>query len=156
MVNFLGNIDLNSTKVRVIIGVVIILVVFLIWRRFRSEKLKPTSKKSTTKSTKSTKKSSKPIKSNKSEPEESFESDEETSVDPNVRADAQELFNLVHEGLAKGMQKTEFRAVVGDLADDYTFIELKQLYNDREKRNMDPLKTIDVTDYIKILQAESN
>ena len=75
-------------------------------------------------------------------------------IDEELREDAQELFDLVHEGLAKDMDKDEFSNLVGDLADSYTYIQLKQLYNDRISRNMNPLRTITVTDYIKILRDE--
>ena len=157
-------VDINSKNFKIAIVVVIVLVFIglYLWKRKR-ENIKSSKSSKTKKSSKSTKTKKKILKSPKKKVtfEDDYDDEDDESsedldeVDQNVRGDAEELFNLTHEGLAKGMQKSEFKALVGDLADDYTFIQLKQLYNDREKRNMDPLKSIDVTDYIKILQTEN-
>jgi hypothetical protein len=81
-------------------------------------------------------------------------SDKKTSKD--IQEDAKELYGIVHEGLARGMKKEEFDDLAGDLADNFTFIELKQLYNQCIDKKMDPLKAITLQDYIRILKKENS
>lgn len=85
---------------------------------------------------------------------ESSEDAGDGAISAALRSDAEELYGLVHEGLAKGIQQDEFERIAGEFADEYSFIELKQLYNSHIDRNLDPIKTITVTDYIRILQKE--
>lgn len=76
------------------------------------------------------------------------------SEDEDLREDAEELYNLVHEGMCSGMQQSEFEQAVDDLADAFIFIELKQLYNQCIDKNMDPEKAITINDYIRVLKRE--
>jgi hypothetical protein len=141
---------------RIQIALVLILaIVVLYFGYFRREKAS-TKKKPVKKSTKR-----KPIKraavkkndeQNGHDGDDEDDSDEE--IDTNLRADAEEVYNLTHEGLVKGMQANEFKRLVGDLATDMQFIELKQLYNDHRQRGLDPMRSISVVDYIKILKSE--
>ena len=161
---FLKKLDIGQLKLAAVAVLIIVIFVVYKWRKGKKEKVQP-KKKTPSKSTSDTKKRSSKSKP-KSKPKDDEGGDGESGdenmsnqngddeIDENLRGDAEELFNLAHEGLAKGMQKNDFKTLVGDLADDYTFIQLKQLYNDRERRNMNPLTTIHVTDYIKILQKE--
>lgn len=135
---------------RIQIALVLVLaIVVLYFGYFRREKT-TTKKKPTKKSSKR-----KPTKkvSAKQEPEED-EDDSDEEIDANLRADAEEVYNLTHEGLVKGMQANDFKRLTGDLATDMQFIELKQLYNDHRERGLDPMRSISVVDYIKILRTE--
>lgn len=69
-----------------------------------------------------------------------------------LRKDAEELYNLVHEGMCGNMQNDEFEELTGDLADTSTFIELKQIYNQCKEKGLNPEKTITVEKYIEILK----
>jgi hypothetical protein len=85
-------------------------------------------------------------------------SDEEkpaASGDPDLVADARELYNLVHEDLAQGMQLDEFEDLAGDLAGDNpeeVYIDLKQLYNEAMDKNLDPAKSVTLDSYIEVLE----
>lgn len=173
----------NKVRIALIVILVVVLVVFLKYRQSKQgdEKfsLFPSKKKEKAKSKKG-KKSKKSKKSKRGrkaissadEEEEDYDnelednyddsdsdsdSDEDigrSSISAALRADAEELYGLVHEGLAKGMQQEDFERVAGDLADEYSFIELKQMYNSYIDRNLDPMREIKMTDYIRILQKE--
>jgi hypothetical protein len=148
--------DFKDTKVRIIVAVVLLLLVFLVYKYMTREKL--TKKKPAKGATKAKSKSSSKSKSASKKPkkEELVDDDDDSDkvdgeeIDENLRGDAEELYNLAHDALCKGIQKNDFKALVDDLADDYVFIQLKQLYNDREKSGT--MKDISVVDYIKILQ----
>lgn len=77
-----------------------------------------------------------------------------SSEDDDIRADAQDLYNIVHDDMCSGMQQSEFEQAVDDLADAFVFIELRQLYNNCLEKNMDPDRAITVDDYVKILKQE--
>lgn len=79
---------------------------------------------------------------------------EETEED-NINKDAEELYNVVHDGLCNGIQNEEFEELAGDLADTSIFIELKQMYNQCTQKGLDPNKTITVNDYVRILKEEN-
>jgi hypothetical protein len=99
-------------------------------------------------------KSSKNIKSGKSRVKKassSSDDDDEDGDDGEVSSDAEELFNLVHEGLCNGMQNDEFREIVGSLADDFVFIELKQLYSEATRKKMDCREAVTLEDYANVL-----
>lgn len=115
-----------------------------------------TNSKSKSKSGKSGKKSGKKAKSKSKNSETVDDSDNEEEERDAVEKDAEELFNLVHDGLCNNMQKEEFEEIAGDLADGFVFIELKQIYNQAIQRKMDPSNSITVEDYIKVLKKESD
>lgn len=136
---------------RIQIALVLVLaIVVLYFGYFRREKT-TTKKKPTKKSSK--RKPTRKTVTRKEEPEED-EDDSDEEIDANLRADAEEVYNLTHEGLVKGMQANDFKRLTGDLATDMQFIELKQLYNDHRERGLDPMRSISVVDYIKILRTE--
>lgn len=137
---------------RIQIALVLVLaIVVLYFGYFRREKT-TTKKKPTKKSSK--RKPARKTVARKQEPEED-EDDSDEEIDANLRADAEEVYNLTHEGLVKGnMQANEFKRLTGDLATDMQYIELKQLYNDHRERGLDPMRSISVVDYIKILRNE--
>lgn len=136
---------------RIQIALVLVLaIVVLYFGYFRREKT-TTKKKPTKKSSK--RKPARKTVARKQEPEED-EDDSDEEIDVNLRADAEEVYNLTHEGLVKGMQANDFKRLTGDLATDMQFIELKQLYNDHRERGLDPMRSISVVDYIKILRTE--
>lgn len=96
----------------------------------------------TKKSTKNEKKTKSGSKSKKTKPD----------PDDPVRKDAEELYNLVHEGMSSGMQSDEFNELSGDLADNQIFIELKQKYNHCKEKGLNPDKHITVEVYQEILR----
>jgi hypothetical protein len=143
---------------------IVILIVFLLIGYFVVSRNKGDGKKRKKKKGKPSKaKSGKTRKSRSKSSESDDEGDEEAEHDADeddkdaedIEEDAKELFNMVHEGLARGMQQDEFLEVVGDLADNFIYIELKQLYNACADKKMDPLKAITIKDYIRILKKES-
>ncbi len=73
-----------------------------------------------------------------------------------LEQDAEELYNLVHDSLINGMELDDFQETVGDLANSFIYIELKQLYNSCLQRKMNPAETVTVEDYVKILEKEAN
>lgn len=85
--------------------------------------------------------------------ENEVECDDEEEED-NINKDAEELYNLAHDGLCNGIQQEEFEEIAGDLASTSIFIELKQAYNQCRQKGMDPNKNITVEDYIQILKEE--
>lgn len=144
---------LKTTKGKIIVAVVLLVLLLVLYKWYSSksaEKVKSRPNNSQTK--KKLKKVKKVVEEEDDDDDEDNSDDGE--IDLELRGDAEELFNLAHEGLAKGMQKSDFQQLVGDLADDYTFIELKQLYNNKRKNNKNPMDTITVVDYIKILKNE--
>lgn len=159
----------NNKGFAVIVMLIILLVLYLKFGR----KEKATGSKKTKKSGKKGKREHKaPAKKGRRRPsddedpgdgpQESFSSQMDKddsdssseSEDADLREDAEELYNYVHEGMCNGMQQSEFEELVDDLADSFHFIELKQLYNQCIDKNMDPAKTITVRDYINVLKKE--
>lgn len=178
-IEFLKNIDFTDNKVRIAIVVilVVVLLIFLKWQQSKKngdttdgflskfKKKSKSSKKGSRRSKKGSKRTSRKSKRVVDDDLGDNFDDSESDSDDNtgggaitsaLRNDAEDLYNLVHEGLAKGMQQDQFESIAGDLADEYSFIELKQLYNSHIDRNMDPLKSITVTDYINILRKEDD
>ena len=155
------NIDIKDRKVQIVIALAIVLLVLVLYKFVFSKKVeKTTGTKNKTKKGRKTehnknanRKSLKKKKPTKVVEEEESSSSDDDEIDEALRGDAEELYNLAHEGLLKGIQKEDFKQLVGDLADDYVFIQLKQLYNEKEKNNQDP-RSISVVDYIQILQDE--
>lgn len=123
----------------------------------KSNKTKNIKNKSNSKS-KSKKKSKKTRISNKIETEEDDEIDEETDEideDDNVNKDAEELYNLAHDGLCNGIKSEEFEELVGDLASTSVFIDLKQIYNQCTQKGLNPNSTIKIEDYVRVLKNEN-
>lgn len=87
--------------------------------------------------------------------DESGDEDGEEREEDNINKDAEELYNIAHDGLCNGIQSEEFEELAGDLADTSVFIELKQLYNQCTQKGLDPSKTITVNDYVRILKEEN-
>ena len=87
--------------------------------------------------------------------EEKPASENNNNDDPDLVEDARELYNLVHEDLAQGMQLDEFEDLAGDLAGENpeeVYIDLKQLYNEAMDNNMDPSKQVSLDHYIEVLE----
>jgi len=81
--------------------------------------------------------------------------DDDEEEEPDLVEDARELFGLVHDDLAQGMQLDEFEDLAGDLAGENpeeVYIELKQLYNSAMDDNKDPSKSVSLDDYIEVLE----
>lgn len=134
------------------IAIVSILIILLCYYFFifKVEKFtlkkseKKTKNKKNIKNKKNSNKKTKKIKNTSSE--------DDPEEEEAVNEDAENLYNLVHEDLCKGIQKEKFEEKVGELADSMVFIKLKQLYNKCADKNLDPMNIISVQDYIKILK----
>jgi FtsZ-interacting cell division protein ZipA len=81
--------------------------------------------------------------------------DDNDEENDNIYDDAKELHKLIHTEMCNGMQKQDFEQTVGDLANGVIFIELKQMYNECADRKLDPMRTITVDDYYRILKKEN-
>lgn len=151
----------------VILLVTLLLVIKFRWRGTKKEKVS-TKRKNNKKNTKNNRKEKISGRRAKKRHEPQEESSEDSSEDDNenmatsknvdneLREDAEDLYNLVHEQLAQGMSPAEFEEIAGDLANDFSFIELQQLYNQAIDKNMDPIHSITVNDYIKVLEKEED
>ena len=148
-----------------IAAVVVIMLVFVyfMWKR-RSGKIITSGKGKRSKTGKSGKsdKSGKSGKASrtekKSRPEtqsDPTDTNEETE-DADGQDTAQELYNLVHDRMSSGMQSDEFLEVAGDLGDNLTYIEIKQLYNDAKNKGQDPSKSVNIDDYSAVLDKRTN
>jgi FtsZ-interacting cell division protein ZipA len=146
---------LNKYTIAVIVAILILGVYIYMSRNSReSMKKKRSKKKPVKRKQRRTKKStliSKPEEES-SEEESSEDTPKELPNKKQLRDDASELYDLVHEELCKGMQQEAFEEITGDLANGMSFIELKQLYNKCADQQMDPMKTITVQHYIDILK----
>jgi len=142
-------------------ALLIVLLILIIGYYFTSRKSEKniTKKKGTKKSFRKKKKTKGKKSSRSSESEDAEdedEADDSEENDENTDDDAEELYNLVHEPLCKGLQYEEFEEIVGDLAGSIVFIELKQLYNQCADKNVDPMRTITIQDYVRILKKDDN
>lgn len=144
----------------VVVVIFILLVAYFVFGRSKGDAKKKKKKK--TKPTKSkTGRSKRSTSASKPKDDEDEDADEDEDCDDGdtddkaIEEDAKELFNMVHEGLARGMQQDEFLEAAGDLADNFIYIELKQLYNECNDKKMDPMKGVTLKDYIRILKKES-
>jgi len=145
-------------QVPIIAALVVILIIIFWWRRKGKEKLKGRRKKGAKVKPKTkarAKKSGKSVDEQLIE-DELEELDEEEEEADELVDDARELYNLVHEDLAGGMQYDEFEEQVDDglVGDDpaEVFVELKQKYTEAADKNMDPMRAVTVQDYVKVLK----
>ena len=148
------NILNKYTALLIVLFILLIGYYFTVKRKENTtDKKKRKSKKKSSRRKKSSRKSP---KSGQTDDSEETNDDDDDSVDEeqNISDDAEELYSLTHEALCKGIQQEEFEEIVGDLADSIVFIELKQLYNQCTEKNMDPMRTITIEDYQRILKKE--
>ena len=149
-----------DSKIIAVIIIVVLIAIYFFWKKRTLNTEKVNNKKSGRKS----KRKRKPLRSRRIN-NTSFEHDEdeydETEQDEDeydeteqddITEDAIELYDLVHDRMASGMGSKEFMEIAGDLADDLTFIEIKQLYNDASNKNEDSSQSITVDDYIEVLK----
>jgi hypothetical protein len=156
-------------RVSIIIALVVLLVVIFIWKRSEGAKGSKGSKgfkgsKGSKGKGKSTNKggAKKPVKRNQEsmndaveDVDESDESDEKPVKKGDIAEDAKELYDLVHNELAAGMQIDAFEEAAGDLAGDEpseVFVALKQKYTEAIDANRDPTRSVSVKDYVEILK----
>ena len=144
-----------DTKILAVIIVVLLIAIYIFWKRSSSKKENVTKKKKKEKSRNRRVRGSSrhPI-----EDSEDIDDDDDDDVnnndndyDDDVVEDAEELFNLVHDRMSSGMQSSEFTEITGELADNLTFIEIKQLYNDASNKEEDSSRSVTVDDYIEVL-----
>lgn len=144
----------------IVLVLILLFCFYFAYGRSKSEKLNNKDKSKNTKTTKQKKGKSKGKNSTKNKSSQkandSTEEEENDEEDDDMRKDAEELYELVHRRLCNGMQQEEFEEAVGDLADNFVFIELKQLYNQTLQRRMDPDESIQVDDYVQILRREND
>lgn len=143
--------DFGRYKISVILILVVLIIAVFVWKR-RGEK--NTTKKG--KKEKIVKKGKKQEKvSNNDDNEDDEEERPSRAASGNVTDDAKELFDLVHNDMASGMQIDAFENSAGDLAGDdpsETFVNLKQKYTQAIDDNRDPMKSVTVKDYVQVLQ----
>lgn len=142
-----------------IIGLVVLIIVIFIWKRRGTEKQK--NKKSKSKGNSKGRVKS-PSRKQPDEDEYEDEDDEPQQrqrdapqASGNVSEDAKELYNLVHNELAGGMQIDAFEEVAGDLAGEQpseVFVALKQKYTEAIDANRDPLRSVTLKDYVEVLK----
>lgn len=151
--------DLSRYKIPVIIILVVLIIAVFIWKK-RAEKMIPkkNSKKGNKKVVKKQKKTDTHMTNDDNDNDNDDNDKDEQSVhnqSGNVAEDAKELFDLVHNDMASGMQIDAFEDAVGDLAGDdpsETFVNLKQKYTQAIDDNRDPIRSVTVKDYVQILQ----
>lgn len=141
-----------------IIGLVVLIIVIFIWKRRGTEKQKNKKTKSKSSPKPSAKKPSKkqPQEDDEDEGDEPQQSQRDApQASGNVSEDAKELYNLVHNELAGGMQIDAFEEVAGDLAGEQpseVFVALKQKYTEAIDANRDPLRSVTLKDYVEVLK----
>ena len=86
-----------------------------------------------------------------SKDDDSYEDELDEEDEEEVYEDAEDLFNLVHDRMSNDMKVDEFIDVAGDIGDDLTFIELKQLYNNAANKDEDPSRSVRIDDYVEVL-----
>jgi hypothetical protein len=117
-----------------IVAIVILIIVLIIYFYKHRESLNTKTK--TKSKSKSTNKKSKKLAGKKKKKED--DSDDA----------AQELYDLIHDDMSKGMTLEEFKTKVSDdLAEETAYIEIKQLYNTNDPDSVKP------EDYEKILES---
>ena len=150
-------------QVPIVIALIILLIFVFYWHRKRKEKntTKDTKSKKSKRANKkasaakSTSTSASVVNDQDLEDELDRLDDDQDGEDNDLMEDARQLYDLVHEDLAGGMQITEFEEQVEDLAGDNpteVFIELKQKYTAAIDQNKDPLKTVTLHDYVSVLK----
>jgi len=149
-------------RVPIIIALVVLLIVVFIWKRRKGGK---TSKKGGKKTSKKVSKRA-PVRAAKNTSsdedydasefdDDESEENEKPAASGDIAADARELYDLVHNDLAGGMQIDAFEDAAGDLAGDDSaevFVALKQKYTEAIDANRDPSRSISVKDYIEVLK----
>jgi hypothetical protein len=142
----------KAPDTKYLIAIIVIIVLILVYIAYGNQlKEKITGTKTTKSGTAKKSRSKKPrTRSNSKTLPETSDDDETTDTDT-----AQELYNLVHDRMVTGMQSDEFIDVVGDLADNFTYVEIKQLYNNAKKRGADPSTTVTVDQYAKLLDKRA-
>jgi len=158
---------MNKYTALLVLLLILIIAYFFVWRSSGKGSKKGGKKKKSKKKTRKGRrgragKGRAAASDDDSEPDEEDEDDDvaDASGDDDdeegdkLREDAEELYNLVHEGLCKGMQQDDFEELAGDIAGDISFIELKQMYNQCTDRKMDPMKVITIEDYVRVLKKE--
>lgn len=151
-------IDMLDKKLLAVIVVIVLIVIYLILKRSNvkpasKEKLKKKRGKTRVSRPTRTRTRNKKIREPEYDDDDLDEDESTNNVDEEeVVDDAEELFNLVHDQMASGMQSGDFMEIAGDIADDLTFIEIKQLYNDATNKKEDPSHAVTVDDYIDVLK----
>lgn len=135
--------------------VVLVLLVYFLYRRKRNESATGKKPKRVAKKTKKKTRKSSKTRPTKDQEDQDDEPDNEPDEDDESQDSAQELYNLVHDRMASGMQSDEFLEVAGDGVDNLTYIEIKQLYNDARNKSQDPSQSVSIKDYANVLNKRS-
>jgi len=148
-------------KTPLLVALIILVIVIFVWKRRGSEKLTKRKGKKVAPQKKS-KKAAPTQDAGEVDDEDDDDGDDDeprTKNTPkasgNVAEDAKELYDLVHNELAGGMQIDAFEDIAGDLAGDEpseVFIALKQKYTEAIDSNRDPLRSVTVKDYSEVLK----
>lgn len=149
--------DFGRYKVSVILILVVLIIAVFIWKRKGSEKMNGKKGKKEKFAKKGSKKAPHQERVSKDDDgdDDDYEKPPGRAASGNVADDAKELFDLVHNDMASGMQIDAFEDAAGDLAGDdpsETFVNLKQKYTQAIDDNRDPMRAVSVKDYVQILQ----
>jgi len=142
---------LDSKLIAVII-IVILVAIYIFWKRRAASK---TSKEKLGKKKNRKERRHKPSRSKATSITDDNDDDDDDDDDHDnndaSEEDAVELYDMVHERMASGMQSQEFKEIAGDMSNDLMFIEIKQLYNDASNKNEDSSQSVTVDDYIEVI-----
>lgn len=146
--------QLPETKYLIAAAVVVMLIfMYFMYKRKSAEK-------TTDKKGKRTKKKEKPKSKSRSRklarPKDDDDEPDDQEPEEADQDAAQELYNLVHDRMASGMQSDEFIETVGDDYDNLTYIEIKQLYNDAKNHGQDGSRSVTIDDYASVLGKRSD
>lgn len=147
-------------RMSAIIGLIILIIVIFIWKKRGTETQKNKKRKAKSNPKHTVKKQPRNNSKNNIEEEDDDEDEEPPQREApqpsgNVSEDAKELYNLVHNDLAGGMQIDAFEEVAGDLAGEQpseVFVALKQKYTEAIDANRDPLRSVTLKDYVEVLK----
>ena len=145
----------------IIVLIVIIIGIFIYRKRSKKGEKAKGKRKKKGKEKSSNRKKGRGRQERASDPDEYIESDDSESSESgeeqdDLKADAYELYDLVHEEMVNGIELEEFEDIVGGLAGDqpsFIYIELGQMYEQARDKNMDPGRSITKEDYVKVLKA---
>lgn len=132
------------------VGIALILILVLIYWFYFREPFDAKPRKAGKKCKKCKKKVCKCKKASSSA--KKAESEDEDDDDEESDSNAQALYNIAHENLANDMGQDEFLQLAGNMGTPIIYIHLKQLYTMAKDEGKDPLKSVTVEDYERVLK----
>lgn len=149
----MGLLEFSPKVVAAIVVVVLLLIIVYFWRAKKTEKSSnKKGKKSVKKTLKKKISKAKPKSSPKTESAKDRDDDVEESEDEDEEDNVQELYNMIHENMVRGMTADEFKKVAGEYGNSMTYLNLKQLYN---KAGDESEKAVTISQYRTVLNGEA-